>query len=597
MIVQYSETDMSGIGPSISQAATKPNAVNLVKQLVKVSETEMSEAAVRWQRWRKKYRRGLKYLTEDSLTNRTPLYSTNYLYGNVETVKSNLCRALPPISLRGVESSDEQAASLLLKVLEDSLKEANFQNAEVRWVHHGSICGYGVMKVSYDPNAYRGLGNNRFEVVLNEDFLLDPWAVHPDESRWVIHRRRNVSVDEIWSLYGKWVEPEGRNAKEGFAYDMEPSQQVGGTATLYECWLKKWREGGKFDWYVISVAGDTLLDFRKNPYDHGMLPFSVWYPAEDDAAENAYLVGIGEIEEIEPLQDLADVLDVQFYQAVKKQVNRQRVVSMQSGIGQVSDDPGRVYYVQGDVRQAMAWDNPPGIGHEALIFRQSVPMQMQVVSGITDAMAGRRPVGIVAGRAVERLQDAGAMRIFFKQVGLAQALRRVLQMALSNIFQYYEDDRIVRISTGKDMRVLGKYPDALKLPKNASDDVKAEILAAREQFKASYRVDLVLEDISQEYDIIIETDSPLPTNRQDRAQIAFDLWRTNALDRKAILDVYDWPGRDEILARMGALETAAMAGQMPGVTQGGVGHFGARPNVLADQNAQAIAQEMAGITG
>jgi hypothetical protein len=289
----------------------------------------------------------------------------------------------------------------------------------------------------------------------------------------------------------------------------------------------------------------------------------------DDRADNFYKIGIGEIEEIEAQQDKIDALDWLIYANIRNTVNRQRLVDVSKGISpdQVDNTPGRVYGVMGDPRNAMIWDQPASLSQDVFAYRFQAEQYIQSVSGVFEVTQGKRPAGIVAARAIERLQEAAATRLYDKQLSLCSALRDVAELCLYNIFQFYDSDRIVRTADNHLLRITGKYPDELSIPKDASDEEKMVIEMQRAQWKEQSGYNIVLEDIDLDYDVEVDAESSLPSSKRDRAQQAGELFRLKAIDRRALLEAADWPNRNEILARMGDGSIADTEAQQAGAEQ------------------------------
>ena len=87
---------------------------------------------------------------------------------------------------------------------------------------------------------------------------------------------------------------------------------------------------------------------------------------------------------------------------------------------------------------------------------------------------------------------------------------------------------------------------------------------------------LVLEEIDLDYDIEVDAESTLPQARRERGMIAPDLFRLGAIDRRALLEALDWPGRAEILSRMG-----------DGISPSAQSQQASAMNMLLEQMAQA----------
>jgi len=537
--------------------------VKAIQAMIKSSENALSERQSTWDRYWRKYRRGLKY-QPTSDTTQTPLFFVNYIFTVVETSRVYLTRSLPSIVATPVEISDDMAAEIATTILRHEMTRARVLDAAKRVLQHAFITGVGWFKAYYDKEAgNHGKGAIVIDVVPPEDILIDPLATSQHDARWIIHRKRNVPYEDVMDLL------DGKDLPAGTETPLRPSGEVhdtpGAVVTRYEAWVRE-----KNGWHVYQLVENVLVKDFKSPYTrHNKTPFVPLFDMVDDRADNFYKIGIGEIEEIEAQQDKIDALDWLIYANIRNTVNRQRLVDVSKGISpdQVDNTPGRVYGVMGDPRSAMIWDQPASLSQDVFAYRFQAEQYIQSVSGIFEVTQGKRPTGIVAARAIERLQEAAATRLYDKQLSLCSALRDVAELCLYNIFQFYDSDRIVRTANNHLLRITGKYPDELSIPKDASDEEKMAIEMQRIQWKEQSGYNIVLEDIDLDYDIEVDAESSLPSSKRDRAQQAGELFRLKAIDRRALLEAADWPNRNEILARMGDGSIADTEAQQAGAEQ------------------------------
>lgn len=617
------------------QAVLK-NPAAFVNALVTRTESIMEQRASAWRRYRAKYRLGLRY--QSGNIGGTSMFVANYIFSNVETVKANIGNNMPVISLEDPGVDDVSQLDMLTKLVRTSLIRGGLFEAQQEVVHHAALCGHAAFKLSFDADAANGEGDNVVECVQPEDLLVDPLAVPfwdkdgRTRARYIIHRRRDVSADEIKAVYGvDMLEDEESieddesevvvnsldTAQTGSSVRTrpfgDPQNPLGRTWDVYECWLQTYEpfeedeEGNviRSPWYVITVAGNKVLKQGYSPYKHGRAPFYVWFDGADTGALDFYHIGIGEVEEIEMLQDRNAILDLQIIRNVRQTVNRQRIVNRLLGITKddVDNTEGKVYEVAGDPRMAMYWDSPPQLGTDVYTYRMMGETLIQLVSGVTDVQGGRKPTGIAAAKAIQALQEASERRVHVKQKTLLAVMRFIVQDALSNIFQFYPPERIVRLVGGQTITVAREYPPELRpgykikiQPVAGEEDViegmpepeeieleeGPELERMRLQWKQMNGIDLVLEDVKLEYDAVVTHGSALPEDKGERGALALDLFRLNAIDRQALLEALEWPDRGEIIKRMGNQTSEQAKVQAQGMIQG-----------MGDFIQQAMSQQMA----
>jgi len=586
-------------------AMVKDNPIKQISKLISVTENAMQERIMVWDRYRRKYRRGMYYLR--SLSNGSPLYFTNYIYATIEATKANMTRNLPAVTASPRGERDDLAADLISRVLTDSLNRVGLKQATREVVHHGLIATMGYYKIFYSSIT----DNLEVGAIPPEDLLIDPKATAIENARWVIHKKSNVPVDEIYATYGvlpnmdadklsgrartsSLLERTGLYVTEG---ELQDAIDVAPTFDTYECWIRCWEENRENDWYVVVVAGDTVLTEHFSPYAHNKTPFVEWVANEDFSGDNIYHRGSGYVEQIEPLQDRVDALDLKLYKNTSLLSNRQRFVSANSGlnINMMDNTAGRTYKVNGDPAKAVYYDIPPQMSQSIYEYRDRTEQLIQTVSGVYDVMLGRRPTGITAGRAIESLKDSAETRMANVVDTLAESIENVASLGLQIIFQFYDGERIIKSTDGdkdKTFVVIADYPPELQpqpeverdsfgfplldqatqepilLNAEAEPEVTPELEEMRRMWKEQMGVALVLSDVTYAWDIKANTDSALPSARAERGQVAADLFRLGAIDREALLEAMDFPSRHKILQRLAAEATGKNAGD-PMVDQTG----------------------------
>ena len=577
-------------------AKVQSKPVEAVKALIADSYTVLSQRTPVWDRHRRKYRRGLYYLAGE---NRSLVYFTNYIYSTIETLKATLTKNMPAVTVAPKGEKDDLAADIMSRVITDVMIQGNISKALKGMVHNGLLSSIGYIKTYFDPIAMK----IKYISVLPDNLLVDPLANTLDDCRWVVHKTAFVSVEEIYATYG--VIPEEVSKKEsstdelydkddysdgGDPYDNDQSENrvsnVGKTFDVYEAWIRVWDEDRENDWYIVTIAGNTVLREEFSIYEHNQHPFDVWFCIEDETADNIYYRGVGAVEEIESLQDRADAIDFKIMRHLNLMTNRQRYVSTQSGLNAnaIDNTAGRVYMVQGDPSKTVYYDVPPALNQEIYNYKAETEPAMQTVSGVFDVMQGRKPSGITAGRAISELKDSAETRTGCMSDTIGEVLERIGSKTMSIVFQIYDNDMLLKATDADEEEmhvVIADYPEELQpQPILATDEngefipdengefvmdeevpeVDEELQMARDEWKKQNNIALVLSELEYEWDVKIDTSSALPAVKAERGQLAADLFRLGAVDRKAVLDTLEFPNRRKILSRIEAEVTGKNAG-------------------------------------
>ena len=606
----------------------KEDPIGTVAKLFNVTEPEVARRSLVWDRYQRKYRRGLMYLTD---TSSTPLYFTNYIFSVVENAKAHIARNMPVLNAKPRGRKDNVAADIMTRFLKDELLRAGIKTVIREVIHYGLINGIGWFKIGYDDV------NDSLDLMAchPSTIFIDPTVTDYREARWIIHKLSNVDASKIYAEYGEYPLRKDRNENKSVTStmsersslyatgdNMQSIVDVAPTVDVYECWIRDYSKDRKNDWYVVTVAGDVVLKNEYSVYDHNRHPFVPWIAIEDYNSDNFYTRGVGYVEEIESLQDKADALDLRIDKNIALTSNRQKIISAQAGVNPavVDNTQGRVITVNGDPTKAIYYDIPPQFGSDVYNYRTNTELLIQTVSGIMDVTQGRRPTGIIAGRAIQSLKESAEVRLADATDTAAWALSEVGALAIQIILQFFTKDRIVRATDANkddELRVIAEYPPSLAkgsdietliqareqmeaqqmamglmppeqpgigmpmtpamggpsasiedmVPEDVPpedletiDGVSPELRRLREEWKKRNNIALVLEDVQYEWDIFVNTDTALPTSSAERGQVAADLFRLGAIDREALLTALNYPDAENILRRLEKNVTGKDAG-------------------------------------
>jgi len=280
---------------------------------------------------------------------------------------------------------------------------------------------------------------------------------------------------------------------------------------------------------IITYVENILLRDEPYPYMHGRCPYVRFfrYPIPN---RNYFF---GEIDQIIPLQKELNKRKSQIIDILQLTANPPIVVNVMSGIDteKLTNRPGGIWPTHIDVDRAIKWLQPPNIPSALFVQLEQINRDIDTVSGIHDVTQGRKPAGITAGVAIETLQEAAQTRIRLAARYLEYSLKHAAELMLSIIWQYYREPRIVRKKSG------GEYD--WRMVNFMNRELQGGIPSVK-----------------------IKSGSTLPVNKSVMRHQAIQLFQIGAIDREALLEIFDWPGKEEILKRMGS-ENPAQGGGVP----------------------------------
>lgn len=492
---------------------------------------------------------------------------SNFVFAITETIVTWLSENRPNIIVSPMGPEDAAGARIVERIIKDYLwNHLNLRRKIKQAARCGLVRGRGFLKVTWDPTARPGPGLEG-EVAVDyvpwREIYLDPYAVDVDDCRFIIQVRDMPKSEVVrrWPEQGWRVMPGSgmdENGAGGGPYVADADRAVvsgsqemsdwGQTVRVYECWIRddstELREevgadgevravevpaypGGRV---IIVAEGGVVLADMPNPYVDGMFPFADFQAYEDE--ENQW--GLSEVSQLEPLQRVINLLESRFVEHIRLMANSMWVMDRNSGVrpDQLVNKEGAVI-VKNPGSEVRREPPPPMPAHLFNLYLQCM-RNMETITGVHDVTQGRRPGQVTAASAIAMLQEAGQARIRDKARNLEDMIRRVGQLIVSRILQFYSPGRMIRLrGQGSELEFVKWDPSLV-------------------------RVGL---------DFKVEAGSSLQMNEQLRYQLALELFQAGAIDAAAVLEASNFPGRDEIIQRMRqqqALQAALMAGQQQG---------------------------------
>ena len=313
--------------------------------------------------------------------------------------------------------------------------------------------GTAITQTAWDPDMSYGKGEIALLRWPIEAFLWDPLAENIQDCRAVM----KVSWHPLswyrshWPEEGKYVTPdENAHNNVGMTLGQEDAEHSSDEkrALLIEYW---WREyDAKTRRYRINVAyaaGGALLEKSLEVYEHGMYPFVI---DVHDRIEGC-LAGDGLARQLKPMMQYinryASYIDMNMRMASKGRL----LVRKGAGIDKEALTDWSNDVIEGDA-----------ITPENLMWLQTAPfngainqmmMQLQTDlkqdSGANQFTRGETTGGIVSGKAINSLIQAGGKVASMRTEQLNLGSKQIFEQILWLMAQFYDDDRVVMITGRK----------------------------------------------------------------------------------------------------------------------------------------------------
>lgn len=329
----------------------------------------------------------------------------------------------------------------------------NFEEVHRRRTEDFYCTGTAITQVAWDEEMENGKGNIAIIRWPIENFLWDTKTEDIQESRALI----KVSWHPL-SWYtahypdkAKYVTsedyehqeigvPESQKYKSG---EDEPRSM------LLEYWYRRYdSKKKKYSINVAYCAGGALLEHQENVYAHGMYPFVI----DVHSTIEGQPVGDGLVSELTPMMRYINrymrYIDVNLAMSSKARM----LVRRNSEIDKKALADWSTDIIEGSsIEQGVDWGWLQHSPFPTMVSNQlfQLESEMKQDSGVNQFNRGETTGGIVSGKAIQSLIEAGGKIAGFRTDTLNLGFKKMIEQILWLMSEFYDTERIVMI-TGKD---------------------------------------------------------------------------------------------------------------------------------------------------
>ena len=313
------------------------------------------------------------------------------------------------------------------------------------------IAGTAVTQVIWDPDMSRGKGDVALIRWPVEAFLWDPAAEDIQDARALI----KVSWHPMSWYTEHFPEAAPYVCAENYAIndvgipDAWASQQAGdeNRAMLMEYWYRHYNaEKRSYSVSVAYIAGHALLAHEEDVYEDGQYPFvlDVFSHIEGVPAGDSLVSQL--VPMMRYVNRYARYIDENLRMASKSRM----LVNRNSGIDRHALSDWTIDVVEGENINvdAVKWfDTKPLSG---MVVNQMLQMQQDIKqdSGQNQFTRGETAGGVTAASAISALQEAGGKISRMRTAALNRGFRRMAEMVMWRIHQFYDADRVMMVTGG-----------------------------------------------------------------------------------------------------------------------------------------------------
>ena len=316
--------------------------------------------------------------------------------------------------------------------------------------------GTAITEMAWDQDMNYGKGEIAVIRWPIEAFLWDPMAERIQDCRAVMKVSWHPLTwyREHWPEEGKYVGSDnGSYNNIGMTSGQEGMDHGGDEqrTLLIEYW---WREYDakkrKYTINVAYVAGGALLDVQKNVYNHGMYPFVI---DVHDSIEGS-IAGEGLVQELTPMMRYINRYAAYADMNARMSSKGRMLVKKEAGIDKDALTDWEQDVVEGNyIEQGTAWNWMQNQPFNSTITNLMTMFQsdLKADSGANQFTRGETTGGIVSGKAINSLIQAGGKVSSMRTEQLKLGYKRMVEQALWLMSQFYDNDRVAMI-TGKNGR-------------------------------------------------------------------------------------------------------------------------------------------------
>jgi len=329
----------------------------------------------------------------------------------------------------------------------------NFEQLHYRRCEDFYGPGTAVTETAWDRDMAHGKGEIALIRWPLEAFLWDPTADNIQDCRAVMKVGWHPLswFREHYPEEGKYVASEdGTHSDVGMTEGQNEAEHANDEkrALMIEYW---WREyNAKTRRYTINVAyaaGGALLEKQKDVYMHGMYPFVI---DVHDSVEGS-LAGEGLVHELVPMMRYINRYMSYIDMNLRMSSKGRMLVRRSSGIDKEALTDWKVDVVEGDVidTSAMQWMQNQPFNSAAVQMMTMLQSDLKADSGANQFTRGETTGGIVSGKAINSLIQAGGKIASMRTEQLKYGFKQIVEQIIWLMAQFYDDDRVVMIAGRK----------------------------------------------------------------------------------------------------------------------------------------------------
>lgn len=422
---------------------------------------------------------------------------TNYVHLVKTTKRASLAIDNPEPLFMGQSMEDHLKARELSKIFDFEWDQMGARKIVRDVLETSKLLGTGIAQIYYDDDGtVQGGKGSKFQGSIKMK-QVDPASFYPDPNAFrledceFIHvvRRRPISwVEKEFDVKNLTPSEQAHNEQGEIYQRPYSSENKDKIVDFHEHYEKvpNDKDKGGFKYQVTYIAGDKVVRDTQ-PLKPNCYPFEVLY----DYPQRQDFWGMSTCEIILDNQKMINKVEsIMAYIGVMLQ-NPQIVVNRRSGIdprdvSKYGSAPAHVWTADGDVRQAMHWQEPPQIPQQLFNLADQARMNIREITGLTEAYMGETVGSLQTSSGVHSLIERSTMRDRDQMYDYELFIEGITKIIIRFITAYYTEKRVARIIKEDDqdplfLEYIGKDFDDVAFDIKIDISAKAPITRLRKQ--------------------------------------------------------------------------------------------------------------------
>lgn len=379
------------------------------------------------------------------------------LKSTINNVVADQMLSMPEAKLLPETPEMQEAADDLQDMLHHVIYVANdFEHTHYRLCEDFYCTGTYVMQTAWDPVMAYGKGDIALIRWPIEAFLWDPMAERVQDCRAVMKVSWHPLswYREHWPDEGRYVGAEkGAHNNVGMTAGQEDAEHSSDEqrALLIEYWWRTYNaKTRRYSINVAYAAGNALLEVQRDVYNHGLYPFTI---LQHDSIEGS-LAGEGLVHELVTMMRYINRYAAYADMNARYGAKGRMLTRKGSGIDKEALTDWENDVIEGDrIVQGEDWNwmQSPPFNSTIVQLMQMMENDLKADSGANQFTRGETTGGIVSGKAINSLIQAGGKVASMRTEQFKYGFKDMAEQIVWLMSQFYDDKRTMMI-TGRQGR-------------------------------------------------------------------------------------------------------------------------------------------------